>query len=78
MLGDCTHNRLYKLRTQLGVSRSELARRTGIAYASIWKHEVGQHVMSNETAEKYAKALDVPVVDLYVDLPAAQNDESGV
>jgi DNA-binding XRE family transcriptional regulator len=75
---ECKTNRLYALRKKLDVSRAELSRRTGIAYASIWKHEVGQHVMTSETAARYAEALGVEVVEIYIDLPIAKHDESGV
>lgn len=61
---------LKRIRTWRGLSQGELARLAGVSVFSIKQHEQG---ISKDTLLSFAilvaKALDVPVQVLYMDLP---------
>lgn len=55
---------LYSLRPimeEKQVSKSELARRTGLNYTSVWRLETLRIGATDATAQDIAKALKVPV-----------------
>jgi transcriptional regulator with XRE-family HTH domain len=58
-------NRVKKRREQLGLSQSELARRTGIHHSNIWHIEHGYFVPTDATQRKLAKTLRCTIGDLW-------------
>jgi transcriptional regulator with XRE-family HTH domain len=52
------------MRSERGLSTSNLARRSGLSRAALWKIEQGQVSPTLRTLEKLARALGVPVHDL--------------
>ncbi|MCL5780438.1 MAG: helix-turn-helix domain-containing protein [Firmicutes bacterium] len=69
-------NRVQAVREEKGLSKSELARRSGVALSFINYIETGQKSPTLRTLEKLAKAMDVPVTELLdKGLPAKASGE---
>ncbi len=54
-----------RVRIQKGVSIRELAQRAGIAKSHVQRIEAGETMPSLEVMCRIAKALDVPITDLF-------------
>jgi transcriptional regulator with XRE-family HTH domain len=52
---------LRALREAKGVSRLELAKRSGLASVSIWRFETGKRTPTLDSLRKLADALDEPL-----------------
>jgi transcriptional regulator with XRE-family HTH domain len=63
MIGD----RLRALREQKKLSQGEIEKRTGLLRCYISRVENGHTVPAVETLEKFARALEVPVYQLFYD-----------
>lgn len=59
------HNRLGEVRRKRGAGASELARVAGISRQTIHAIEAGSYVPNTEVALKLARALEVPVEELF-------------
>jgi transcriptional regulator with XRE-family HTH domain len=59
--------RLRALREQKGLSQGEIEKRTGLLRCYISRVENGHTVPSIETLEKLARALEVPLYQLFYD-----------
>lgn len=55
---------LRPIMAQKQITRSELARRTGLAYTSLWRFETLRMGATDATAQDIARALRVPVSHL--------------
>ncbi len=56
--------RLRRLREQCGMSRSELAERTGLSRPTIWAWESGKTQPRHSNLQTLATALGIPEIDL--------------
>ncbi len=66
-------NTLALLINQMGLTPAEAARRTGIAYATVWRHCNGTRAISAEDAVRYEQGLGIARHLLRPDLwPAPQ------
>ena len=68
-------DRLKALREQRNMSQGDVEKRTGLLRVYISRVENGHTVPAIETLEKFARALDVPMYQLFYDgeKPPAQN-----
>ena len=66
-------DRLRELREQKKYTQGEVAKRTGLLKPYISRVENGHSVPGVETLEKFARALEVPIYQLFVDIEAAPN-----
>lgn len=53
------HERIVQVREELGLSRADLSRKTGIALASLGYYEKGERDPGSENVEKICRALNV-------------------
>jgi transcriptional regulator with XRE-family HTH domain len=60
-------DRLRELRKQKKVSQGEIENRSGLQRAYLSRVENGHTVPTIETLEKWAKALEVPIYQLFYD-----------
>jgi len=60
-------NRLRDLRVEKKLSQGDIEKRTGLLRCYISRVENGHTVPAVETLEKFARALDVPVYQLFYD-----------
>ena len=60
-------NRLRELREQKNFSQGDIEKRTGLLRCYISRVENGHTVPAVETLEKFARALEVPVYQLFYD-----------
>jgi transcriptional regulator with XRE-family HTH domain len=60
-------NRLRALREEKRLSQGEIQKRTGLLRAYISRVENGHSVPAVETLEKFARALEVPMYQLFYD-----------
>lgn len=76
-------DRLRALREQKKLSQGEIEKRTGLLRCYISRVENGHTVPAVETLEKFARALEIPVYQLFYDgeeppkLPALANRKKG-
>ena len=55
------------IRKAKGITASELAEKSGVTRATIWKLETGENPIANtNTLGKLATALGVPINDLFI------------
>jgi transcriptional regulator with XRE-family HTH domain len=69
-------DRIRALREQRGLSQGQIEKRTGLLRCYISRVENGHTVPSIETVEKLARALDVPLYQIFWDgeeMPALAN-----
>jgi transcriptional regulator with XRE-family HTH domain len=72
-------DRLRALREQKGLSQGDIAERTGLMCSYISRVENGHTVPAVETLQKFARALEVPIYQLFYDgeeppgLPVSHN-----
>lgn len=59
--------RLQEIRIHKDISQSELAKRAGLSLSSLDKLETGEKIPCCQTLESLAKALDVPLYELFYD-----------
>lgn len=52
-------NTLALLINQMGLTPAEASRRTGIAYATVWRHCNGTRAISAEDAVRYERGLGI-------------------
>lgn len=64
-------NRIREVRLQKGMSQTKLGRLVGLSEPTINRYEHGSRRPSRETMVKIASVLEVPLMDLYVDLANA-------
>src|SRR5712691_12729929 len=64
-------DRLRELREQKQFSQGEVAKRTGLLKPYVSRVENGHSVPGVETLEKFARALEVPMYQLFFDIEAA-------
>lgn len=63
-----THEKIKMFRVALGISQEELAKRVGYkGRSAISKVEKGERDISQKMMPKYARALGVPLTDLFSD-----------
>ncbi len=67
MIGD----RLRELREQKQFTQGEVAKRTGLLKPYVSRVENGHSVPAIETLEKFARALEVPMYQIFFDLEEA-------
>jgi transcriptional regulator with XRE-family HTH domain len=76
--------RLRQIRDQKNLSQADIERKTGLLPCYISRVENGHTVPSVETLEKFARALDVPMYQLFyagdeppepLDLPEQESEE---
>jgi transcriptional regulator with XRE-family HTH domain len=67
LIGD----RLRKLREQKKYTQGEVAKRTGLLKPYISRVENGHSIPAIETLEKFARAFEVPMYQMFVDIEAA-------
>lgn len=60
-------DRLRALREQKGLSQGQIEKRTGLLRCYISRLENGHTVPSIETVEKLARALDIPLFQIFYD-----------
>jgi transcriptional regulator with XRE-family HTH domain len=65
--------RLYQLRQDKNLSQGDIQARTGLLRCYISRVENGHTVPSLETLEKLARAMEVPLYQLFFDGPEAPN-----
>jgi len=76
-------DRLRVLREQKGLSQGEIEERTGLLRCYVSRVENGHTVPAIETLEKFARALEVPIYQLFYDgeeapsLPLLTNRKTG-
>lgn len=58
-------NRLQELRTQHGLTQSQLADMVGVARVSILSIEKGHFIPTIDTALRISKALGIPVEEIF-------------
>ena len=59
--------RIRELRESIGMSQTELSRKSGVTRATIWKLESGDdEITTTRTLTKIADALSVPVDELFL------------
>ncbi len=63
------HNRVALLRTELGISRQELAEKVGVNYQTIGFIERGDYSPSLELAFKIAAYFNVELTEVFSDRP---------
>ncbi len=63
------HNRIAVLRTEMGLSRQELADKVGVNYQTIGFIERGDYSPSLELAFKFAELFSVELTDVFNDKP---------
>ena len=63
------HNRIAVLRTEMSLSRQELAEKAGVNYQTIGFIERGDYSPSLELAFKFAEIFSVEVTDVFSDKP---------
>lgn len=63
------YNRIAVFRTELGLSRQELAEKVGVNYQTIGFIERGDYSPSLELAFKLAKVFGVKITDVFSDEP---------
>jgi transcriptional regulator with XRE-family HTH domain len=77
-------DRLRALREQKGLSQGDIEERTGLIRCYVSRVENGHTVPAVETLEKFARALEVPMYQLFYDdkeppsLPVSQNRKTSV
>ncbi len=64
-------DRLRELREQKQFTQGEVAKRTGLLKPYISRVENGHSVPGLETLEKFARALEVPMYQLFLDVEGA-------
>ena len=57
--------KIWEARSSLGISLTELSRRTGISVSALWNYENGRRDQGIKTLEKIAKALNTSISNLY-------------
>lgn len=62
---------LREIRSLVGISQRELARRCGLNETSVTNIECGKHAVSPETMRKLAYALGVPLDAITIPVPEA-------
>ncbi len=67
LIGD----RLRELREQKKYTQDEVAKRTGLLKPYVSRVENGHSVPAVETLEKFARALEVPMYQLFLDIEGA-------
>lgn len=65
---------LRTTRDLVGISRRELARRTGVAGATITNLELGNHGASPQVMRKLADALGVPLDAITIPVPGTNGN----
>ena len=68
LIGD----RLREMREQKKYTQGEVAKRTGFVCPYISRVENGHVIPAVETLEKFARALEVPMYQLFLDVEGAQ------
>jgi len=63
------HNRVAVLRTEIGLSRQELADKAGVNYQTIGFIERGDYSPSLELAFKFTEIFNVGITDVFSDKP---------
>lgn len=59
--------RIREIRESKGISQLELSEKSGVTRATIWRLETGDSCEATTiTLSKIAKALDVPVAELFL------------
>lgn len=66
---DMIHNRIAVFRTDMGLSRQELADKAGVNYQTIGFIERGDYSPSLELAFKFAELFGVEITDIFSDKP---------
>lgn len=61
MWGENNMNKIEEVRKSMGLSRFELAKRSGVNYKLLWEYEKERRDPSLATLRKIAKALGVTV-----------------
>ena len=61
MWGENNMNKIEEVRKSMGMSRYELAKRSGVSYKLLWEYEKEKRDPSLATLRKIAKALGVTV-----------------
>ena|SRR5712691_1829653 len=64
-------DRLRELREQKQFTQGEVAKRTGLLKPYVSRVENGHSVPAIETLEKFARALEVPMYQLFLDVEGA-------
>src|SRR6266852_5875375 len=64
-------DRLRELREQKQLTQGEIAKRTGLLKPYVSRVENGHSVPAIETLEKFARALEVPMYQLFLDVEGA-------
>src|SRR5260370_42039860 len=64
-------DRLRELREQKQFTQGEVAKRTGLLKPYVSRVENGHSVPGIETLEKFARALEVPMYQLFLDVEGA-------
>lgn len=57
--------KIWEARSSLGISLTELSRRTGISVSALWNYENGRRDPGIKTLEIIAKALNTSISNLY-------------
>ena len=57
--------KIWEARSSLGISLTELSRRTGISVSALWNYENSRRDPGIKTLEKIAKALNTSISNLY-------------
>lgn len=65
-------NKLRAVRERLGLSRLEAARRVGLHWITLYRHETGQISASTKSMRLYATAYKVPLITLWCDIPESE------
>lgn len=66
--------RIKAIRKSKGMSQTALSKASNVSRATIWKLETGaDEVTTSTTLLRIAKALDVPVGDLFLDQDVQQH-----
>jgi transcriptional regulator with XRE-family HTH domain len=60
-------DRLRALRKEKKLSQRDLAKKTGLLRCNMWRLEIGRQVPTIETLEKIARALEIPMYQLFYD-----------
>jgi transcriptional regulator with XRE-family HTH domain len=59
--------RLRELRKQKNLSQAEVGKRTGLLRCNMWRLENGYTVPAVKTLQKFARALEIPMYQLFYD-----------
>lgn len=69
-----THNRIKEVREAKGLSQTELGRLVGLSEPAINRYERGNRKPSRRKLDDIAKALDVPLKSLFINLSRCEDD----